>query len=139
MFLGGSAPSIGMIGGGELGGEGIRTGVTRTELSGGKGNSRGFRKKAIGLEGTKVSLSSKSVTLTRGGVLKPGVEKSSEVLGLNHSTTSGEIGVTILSPSNPRPGEDKSTGTLPNFKLQETPTTGITGECEADIGVSVGG
>jgi hypothetical protein len=54
------------------------------------------------------------------------VGKYSEVLGLNHGTTSGDTGVTNLSSSNPRPGGDKSVGTLPNFKLQETPIVGIT-------------
>jgi hypothetical protein len=49
LFLGGLAPSIGMIGGGELGGEGVRTGETGTELPGGKGNNRGFGEKATGL------------------------------------------------------------------------------------------
>jgi hypothetical protein len=93
-----------MIGGGELGGDGVRTGETGTELLGGKGNNRGFGEKATGLEGTEVSLSAKSVTLTGGGVVKPGVGKYSEVLGLNHGTTSGERGVTRISPSNPRPG-----------------------------------
>jgi hypothetical protein len=53
LFLGGLAPAIGMIGGGELGGEGVRTGETGTELLGGKGNNRGFGEKAIGLEGTE--------------------------------------------------------------------------------------
>jgi hypothetical protein len=48
-----------MIGGGELGGDGVRTGETGTELPGGKGNNRGFGEKATGLKGTKVSLSSK--------------------------------------------------------------------------------
>jgi hypothetical protein len=63
-----------------------------------------------------------------GGVVKPGVGKSSEILILNQATTLGEIGVTNISPSNPIPGGEKSTGTLPNFKLRETPTDGITGE-----------
>jgi hypothetical protein len=67
----------------------------------------------------------KSITLTRGGVLKLGVEKSSKALGLNHSTISGERGVTRISPSNPRPGGEKSKGTLPKFKVRETPMEGI--------------
>jgi hypothetical protein len=45
-------------------------------------------------------------------VVKLGVVKYFEVLGLNHGTTSREIGVTKVSPSNPRPGGEKSTGTL---------------------------
>jgi hypothetical protein len=57
LFLGGLAPAIGMIGGGELGGDGVRTRETGTELLGGKGNNRGFGENSIGLEGTKVSLS----------------------------------------------------------------------------------
>jgi hypothetical protein len=61
-------------------------------------------------------------------VVKPGVGKSSDSLGLNHGTISGERGVTRVSPSNPIPGGENSTGTLPKFKVQETPTEGITGE-----------
>jgi hypothetical protein len=45
-----------MIGGGELGGDGVRTGETGTELLRGKGNNRGFREKARGLEGAEASL-----------------------------------------------------------------------------------
>jgi hypothetical protein len=41
--MGGFSPAIGMLGGGELGGEGVRTGETGTELPGGKGNNGGFR------------------------------------------------------------------------------------------------
>jgi hypothetical protein len=84
--------------------------------------------KVTGLEGAEVWISVNATTLTGGGVVKPGVGKYSEVLGLNHGTTSGEIGVTRLSPSNPRPGGEKSAGTLPNFKLRETPIDGITGK-----------
>jgi hypothetical protein len=54
--MGGFSPAIGIIGGGELGGEGVRTGETGTVLPGGKGNNRGFREKATGLEGKEVSL-----------------------------------------------------------------------------------
>jgi hypothetical protein len=127
LFLGGLAPAIGMIGGGELGGDGVRTGETGTALPGGKGNNRGFGEKATGLEGTEVSLSVVA-TIIGGGVVKPGVGKSSEVLGLDHGTTSGEKGVTRISSSNPGPGGENSTGTLPKFKVRETPTEGITGE-----------
>jgi hypothetical protein len=89
MFLGGLAPAIGMIGGGELGGDGVRTGETGTELQGGKGNNRGFKEKATGLEGVGGSL--RAIIIVIGGeVVKPGVGKYSEVLGLNHGTTSGE-------------------------------------------------
>ena len=64
------------------------------------------------------------------------MRKSSEVLGLNHGTTPREVGVTRLSPSNPRLGEEKSSRTLANFKLQEKPTNGITRKGAAVIGVS---
>jgi hypothetical protein len=63
-----------------------------------------------------------------GGVVKPGVGKYPEELGLNHGTISGEKGVTRISPSNPRPGGEKSTGTLPKFKVRETPAEGMTGD-----------
>jgi hypothetical protein len=61
-------------------------------------------------------------------VVKPGVGKYPEALGLNHGTISGDRGVTRISPSNPRPGGENSTGTLPKFKVRETPTEGIIGE-----------
>jgi hypothetical protein len=56
-------------------------------------------------------------TVIGGGVVNPRVGNSSEVLGLNHDTTSGERGVTWISPSKSRPGGENSIGTLPNFKL----------------------
>jgi hypothetical protein len=56
LFLGGLAHAIGIIGGGEVGGDWVRTWETGTEFLGGKGNDRGFGEKATGLEGTKVSL-----------------------------------------------------------------------------------
>ena len=68
LFLGGLEPAIEMVGGGELGGEGVRIGETRTELPGGKGNNKGFREKAIGLEGTKASLHAVA-TVIGGGVV----------------------------------------------------------------------
>jgi hypothetical protein len=52
LFLGGLSPTIGMIGGGEQGGEGVRTWEIGTKLPGGKGNNKVFGKKAIGIEGT---------------------------------------------------------------------------------------
>jgi hypothetical protein len=58
-------------------------------------------------------------------VVKLKVGKYFEVLVLNHGTTSGEIGVTRVSPSNPRTRGEKSTGTLPNFQLREIPIAGI--------------
>jgi hypothetical protein len=61
-------------------------------------------------------------------VVKPVVGKSSEALGLNHGTILGERGVTMVSPSNTRPGGEKSTGKLPKFKVQGTPAEGITVE-----------
>jgi hypothetical protein len=128
LFLGGLALAIGIMDGGEVGGEGVWTGETRTELPRGKGNNRGFGEKVKGLEGPAVSLFIKPVTLTRGGVIKPEVGKYYEVQGLNHGTTSGERGATRFSPSNPRPGGENSTGTLPKFKVQETPAEGITVE-----------
>jgi hypothetical protein len=125
--MGGFAPAIGIIGGGKLGGEGVRIGETGTELPGGKGNNKGFREKATGLEGAEASLHAVA-TVIGGGVVNLGVGKYPEVLGLNHGTTSGDRGVTRISPSNPRPGGENSTRTLPKFKVRETPTEGITGE-----------
>ena len=134
LFLGGLAPTIGIWGGGELGGEGVRTGDTGTKPLGGKGRNRGFEEKAKGPEGKEVS---SSATTTKGwGVIKPVVGKSSDALGLNYNTISEERGVTRVSPSNPRPGGENSTRTLPKFKVWETPTEGITREWEEESGVS---
>jgi hypothetical protein len=58
--------------------------------------------------------------VTRGRVVKIGVGKFSAVLGLCQGTASGEMGVTRISPSNPRPGGETSIGTLPKFRKQET-------------------
>ena len=66
----------------------------------------------------------------------PRVRKSSEALGINHDTISRERGVTRLSPSNPRPGGENSTGTLPKFKVRETHANGMIGKGEEDMGVS---
>jgi hypothetical protein len=82
LFLGGLAPSIG-IGGGELGGNGVQTGETGTELPGGKGNSGGFGEKASGLEGGEVSLSVIAATVIGGGAVKPRVGKNSKVWDLD--------------------------------------------------------
>jgi hypothetical protein len=68
------------------------------------GNNRGFREKASELKLADVSLRAEVTTVTRGGAVNPGVGKSSVVLGLCQGTTSGEMGVTRISPSNPRPG-----------------------------------
>jgi hypothetical protein len=121
LFTGGLAPAIGILGGGELGGEGVWTGETGTELAGGKGNNRGFREKATGLESAEASLSAVATTVIGGGVKKLGVGKSSVVLGLDQGTTSGEKGVTRISLPDTRPGGENSTGTLPKFKVLETP------------------
>jgi hypothetical protein len=43
LFRGGLAPAIGMLGGGELGGEGVREGATGNESRIGVGNKRGFK------------------------------------------------------------------------------------------------
>jgi hypothetical protein len=125
LFLGGLAPAIGRTDGGELGGDGVRTGETGTEVPRGKGNCRGFGGKDIGLGGTQVSLAMVATTVIGGRVVKPGVGKFSKALGQNHDTISRESGVTRISPSNPRPGGENSTITLPKFKVRETPAEGI--------------
>jgi hypothetical protein len=107
LFKGGLAPAIGILGGGELGGEGVREGVTGNESRSGVGNKRGFKEKANELK-------------LVGAPLCAGVGKSSTVLGLRQGTTSEERGVTRISPSNPRPGGENSIGTLPKFRKQET-------------------
>jgi hypothetical protein len=56
LFLQGLAPSIGMIGGGELVGYGVRTRENGTEILGGKGNNREFEEKATRLQGVGGSL-----------------------------------------------------------------------------------
>jgi hypothetical protein len=95
MFLGGLTPAIGIIGGGELGGDGVRKGETGTEPPGGEGNNRGFREKASGLEGIEVSLSVKETTVIGGGVVKLGEGKSTGKLPkfkLLEAPTDGVIG-----------------------------------------------
>jgi hypothetical protein len=87
----------------------------------------GFREKAKGLESTDASLCAVAATVTRGGVVKLGVGKSSVVLGLCQGTASGERGVTRISPSNPRPGGENSAGTLPKFRKWETSEKGLLG------------
>jgi hypothetical protein len=61
-------------------------------------------------------------------VVKLGVGKYFEVLGLDRGINSREKGVKKISPSNPKPGGENPTGTLPNFKLRETPTEDIIGK-----------
>ena len=107
--MGGFTPTIGILGGGELGGEGD----TGNELP---GNNGGFREKANGLESADASLCTEVATITRGGVAKLGVGKSFVVLGPRQGTTSRERGVTRICPSYPRPGGEKSAGTLPKFR-----------------------
>jgi hypothetical protein len=70
LFRGGLAPAIGILGGGELGGEGVREGATGNESRSGVGNKRGFKGKANEL---------KSV----GAPLHAGVGKSSAVMDLH--------------------------------------------------------
>jgi hypothetical protein len=116
LFRGGLAPAIGILGGGELGGEGVRKGETGNELP---GNNGGFRERASGLESADASPCAEKAIVTR-GVVKLGVGKTSVVLGLCQGTTSEERGVTRISPSNPRPGGEISAGTLPKFRRRET-------------------
>jgi hypothetical protein len=47
-----------------------------------------------------------------------------------------EIGVTRISPSNPKPRGENSIGTLLKFRVLETPVEGMTGKCEIVNGVS---
>ena len=79
MVMGGFAPAIGILGGGELRGEGARMGDTRNELPGGRGNNGGFREIAKGLESVDDSLCAVATTIIRGGVVKLGVGKYSIV------------------------------------------------------------
>jgi hypothetical protein len=122
--MGGFAPAIGILGGGELGGEGVRRGDTGNELP---GNNGGFREKANGLESADASLCAEVAKVIRGGVVKLGVGKSSVVLGPRQGRASGERGVTRISPSNPRPRRENSAGTLPKFRKQETSEKGLLG------------
>jgi hypothetical protein len=127
LVMGGFSPTIGILGGGELRGEEARIGDTGNELPGGRGNNGGFKEKAKGLESTNASLCAVATTVTREGVVKLGVGKSSVVQGLRQGTTLGERGVTRISPSNPIPGEEKLAGTLSKFRKQETSEKGLLG------------
>jgi hypothetical protein len=69
LFRGGLAPAIGILGGGELGGEGVREGATGNESRSGVGNKRGFKEEANELK-------------SAGAFLRAGVGKSSAVTGL---------------------------------------------------------
>jgi hypothetical protein len=53
----------------------------------------------MGFKGKEVYPSLDATSLIGGGVGKPKVGKYSKLLGLNHFTISGEIGVSKLSPS----------------------------------------
>ena len=90
LFRGGLASAIGILGGGELGGAGVREGAAGNESQSGVGNKRGFKEKANGLKSIDASLCAEVATITRGGVVKIGVGKSSVVLGPRQGTTSGE-------------------------------------------------
>ena len=118
--IGGFSPAIGILGGGELRGEGARIGDIGNELTGGRGNNGGFREKAKGIESVDVSLCTEAATVTRGGAVRLGVGKPSVVLGLRQGVASGEMRVTTISPSNPKPGGETSTGTLLKFRKRET-------------------
>jgi hypothetical protein len=61
--------AIGILGGGELGGEGVREGATGNESRSGVGNKRGFKEEASELKST-------------GAFLRAGVGKSSAVTDL---------------------------------------------------------
>jgi hypothetical protein len=120
--MGGFSPAIGILGGGELEGEGARIGNTGNALPGGRGNNGGFREKAKGIELVDASLHAVATIVTRGGVVK-----FSMVQGLCQGTTLGERGVTRISPSIPRPGGENSAGTLPKFRKWETLETSLLG------------
>jgi len=117
LVRGGLAPAIGILGGGELGGEGVRDGATGDESRSGVGNKRGFKEKANELKSVGVFLCA--------GVVKIGVGKSSVVPSLCQGTVLGERGVIRSCPSDPRLGEEKSTGTLLKFRKRETSETGL--------------
>jgi hypothetical protein len=115
MVLVGFSPAIGVLIGGEAGGDGVRTCKIGNVPLG---------KKVVELVGKEAS---PTTTLIGEGIVKPGVGKSPKVLGLSQGTTSGETGVSKFSPSKPRPGEEKTTGKPPKFKAIETPTEDIIG------------
>jgi hypothetical protein len=53
---------------------------------------------------------------------------------MSHGTTSGETGVSKISPSKMRTGEEKSVGKFLKFKVLEAPIDGIAGETKKIIG-----
>jgi len=125
LFRGGLAPAIGILGGGEFGGEGVREGAIGNESRSGMGNKRGFKEKTNGIKSLDAALCAGVVTVIRGGVVKIGVGKYFMVLGLRQSTTSEERGVTRVYPSNPRPGGENSAAIVPKFRKRETSERGL--------------
>jgi hypothetical protein len=121
------SPAIGILGGGELGGEEAQTRDTGNDLPSGSGNNGGFREKAKGLESAYASLCTVAAIVIRGGVVNLGVGKYFVVLGLRQGTAEEERGVTRISPSNPRPGGESSAGTLLKFRKHETSEKGLLG------------
>jgi hypothetical protein len=107
LFRRGLAPAIGILGGGEFGGEGVRKGVIEDESRSGVGNKRGFKEKDNELKSVVAPPFAR-------------VGKSSVVMGLRKGMDSEERGVTRISPSNPRLGGENSAGTLPKFRKRET-------------------
>jgi hypothetical protein len=112
LFRGGLSLAIGILGGGEFGGEGVRKGVIEDESRSGVGNKRGFKEKDNELK-------------SAGAPPCAGVGKSYVVVGLRQGIASEERGVTRISPSNPRPGGENSAGTLPKFRKWETSEGGL--------------
>jgi hypothetical protein len=139
LFGGGLAPAIGILGGGELGGEGVREGPTGNESRSGVGNRRVFKEKDNELKSVGAPLCTRIVTVTRGGAVHIGVGKSSIVWGLRQGTTVGERGVTRISPSNPRPGGENSVGTLLKFRKRETFEGGLLRNWGGENGVPIEG
>ena len=56
---------MGILGGGELGGEGVREGATGNESLSGMGNNREFREKDNGLKSADASLCAELAIVTR--------------------------------------------------------------------------
>jgi hypothetical protein len=117
--IGGFSLAIWILCKGEHGGEGTQNGDTRDELLMGVGNNRGFSEKDSELKPVDVSLCAEATKL--------GVGKYFVFLGLCQGTASRETGVTRISPSSPRPGEETSTGTLLKFRKWETSKGGLPG------------
>jgi hypothetical protein len=119
LFRGGLAPAIGILGGGELEGEGVREGATGNEFRSGVGNKRESKEKANELKSAGVSLCT--------GVVKIGAGRSSVVLAQRQGIVSGEMGVIRSHPYGTRAGEENSTRTLPKFMKRETVEIGLLG------------